>query len=559
MRRRQARQGAGAATRRPRPALTLAVALVAAAVVVVVAIAVGPASPTPDSSPRLSALQTNPYLDPGTRLSGPAPEIRLTDQFGRAAALSSYRGHVVVLSFDDDQCTTICPLTTAAMVEAKALLGAAGNRVELLGVNANPDATGVRWVRAYSRAHGMMNEWRFLTGSVAQLRAVWHAYHIEAAVQAGQIDHTPALYIVDSRGRLARLYVTQMAYSSIDQQAQVMAREISTLLPGHPRPRSSLSYERIPAIGPARSVALARAGGGSVRVGADGRPRLYVFFASWLTETTDLAHGLESLRGYADVGGLPALTAVDEGSVEPSARTLGDFLRSLPAPLRYPVAIDRSGRVADGYLVQDQPWFVLVSGSGHIDWYWDATTQGWPTIAALERHVRAALRAPPKPVVPNSPQQSRLLASSPPPLAALHAQAGKLLGSESALQKRLAALRGYPVVVNAWASWCDNCVAEYPLFASASVRYGTRVAFVGVDTEDDSTGAALSFMATHPLSYPSYQSTYGQLDGLAGVFGLPTTIYINGAGTVVHVNPGVYASQGSLDGDIETYALGNVN
>ena len=54
--------------------------------------------------------------------------------------------------------------------------------MELLGVNANPTATAVRWVRAYSQAHGMLHQWDFLTGSLAQLKGVWHEYHIEAQV-----------------------------------------------------------------------------------------------------------------------------------------------------------------------------------------------------------------------------------------------------------------------------------------------------------------------------------------------------------------------------------------
>jgi cytochrome oxidase Cu insertion factor (SCO1/SenC/PrrC family) len=39
-------------------------------------------------------------------------------------------------------------------------------------------------VMAYSRAHGLVNQWDFLTGSPAQLRAMWKAYHVEAAIEA---------------------------------------------------------------------------------------------------------------------------------------------------------------------------------------------------------------------------------------------------------------------------------------------------------------------------------------------------------------------------------------
>ena len=57
-------------------------------------------------------------------------------------------------------------------------------------------------------------------------------------------------------------------------------------------------------------------------------------------------------------------------------------------------------------------------------------------------------------------------------------------------------------------------------------------------------------------SYPSYQTTTSGLSPLAPIGGLPTTIFINRAGKVVHVHPGQYEVQGKLDEDINSYALG---
>ena len=69
------------------------------------------------------------------------------------------------------------------------------------------------------------------------------------------------------------------------------------------------------------------------------------------------------------------------------------------------------------------------------------------------------------------------LAGSPAPLHALHEQAGQLLGTQAALSARLRALRGYPVVINAWASWCTPCRSEFGLLASASASYGGGLRF----------------------------------------------------------------------------------
>lgn len=353
------------------------------------------------------------------------------------------------------------------------------------------------------------------------------------------------------------MYITQQSYAAIGQLGQILAQEASSLLPGHPRVDSSLSYSQIAGIDPATGAALPRAGGGTVRVGAGRSPRLFLFFATWDREITSLGGELDSLDGYesaAAASGLPGLTAVDEGSVEPSPGALSQFLGGLPHSLSYPVAVDQSGRVADGYDVQGVPWFVLTSPSGRILWYWQVDTSGWLSRAGLVQHVRAALaRAPGAPASTAAIAQD--LAGSPPLLAALHEQAGRLLGAESALAARIRALRGFPVVVNAWASWCTPCRAEFSLFASASSRYGRQVGFLGADT-DDSAGDAQSFLAAHPVSYPSYQATISDLGSLAVIEGLPTTIFIDRAGKVVYVHIGQYDSLGSLDEDIDSYALG---
>ncbi|HLI41317.1 MAG TPA: SCO family protein, partial [Streptosporangiaceae bacterium] len=139
------------------PAIRSALAVLAACAVLAgcgAGAAAGPSSPSMSS-----AAEANPGLDPGTALGGtPAPDFRLVNQFGQPMSLGQFRGRVVLLSFEDSECTTVCPLTAQSMVEAKLLLGAAGSRVQLLGVDANPDATSVSDVLAYSRAHGLVNQ-----------------------------------------------------------------------------------------------------------------------------------------------------------------------------------------------------------------------------------------------------------------------------------------------------------------------------------------------------------------------------------------------------------------
>lgn len=170
----------------------------------------------------------------------------------------------------------------------------------------------------------------------------------------------------------------------------------------------------------------------------------------------------------------------------------------------------------------------------------------------MGRNVPAAMIAAPAP--PDRRRAQEQLRGSPTALAGLHLQAGQLLGGETALRHRLAALRGYPVVINVWASWCGPCQQEFPLFATTSARYGRSVGFVGVDTNDHAADAR-AFLAQHPVSYPSYQSTSSQLSPLAAVDGMPTTLFLDGAGKVIGVHMGQYATSAALDNDIGRYAF----
>jgi cytochrome oxidase Cu insertion factor (SCO1/SenC/PrrC family)/thiol-disulfide isomerase/thioredoxin len=511
----------------------------------------------PQSPAQNDALATNPYLDPGTPLSRPAPTFTLTDQFGRSISLSSFRGKVVLLAFNDSECTTICPLTTTAMLDAKAMLGRAGRDVQLLGVDANPKATSLEDVYTYSQLHGMLGAWHFLTGTLPALQRIWGAYRVQAAIEAGEIAHTPALFVIDPRGAERELYITQQSYASIGQLGQLLAQEASRLLPGHPAVSSHLSYVPVDGISPATTVTRARAGGGTVRLGP-GRAHLYVFFATWDREVTGLAAGLEGLGRYGTLAGhlgLPSVEAVDEASVEPPG-ALKQFLAGLGAPLPYPIALDGDGRLADGYEVQGLPWLMVVSAKGKIAWYYSVSALGWPSTSELITKVREALTYAAGGPTTLAAALAKL-AGSPPELAAVHRQANQLLAGEPALAARIRALRGYPIVINAWASWCVPCQSEFGLFQSASSRYGRQVAFLGADS-GDSTVNARGFLGQHPVSYPSYQMSIPSLTGIIpqGVAGLPTTIFISRAGKLAYVHSGQYDSQGSLDGDILSYALG---
>jgi thiol-disulfide isomerase/thioredoxin len=147
------------------------------------------------------------------------------------------------------------------------------------------------------------------------------------------------------------------------------------------------------------------------------------------------------------------------------------------------------------------------------------------------------------------------LADAPPALAALYANGDQIIdGGVDELHAQLAKLRGYPVVVNVWASWCGPCRLEFPDLQAVAADRGDEVAFIGVDT-NDSTDAANEFLSELPLPYPSVSdpdSDYykGELDVVA----LPSTAFYDSNGELQYVKQGPYTSEADLNADIDKYA-----
>jgi cytochrome c biogenesis protein CcmG/thiol:disulfide interchange protein DsbE len=156
--------------------------------------------------------------------------------------------------------------------------------------------------------------------------------------------------------------------------------------------------------------------------------------------------------------------------------------------------------------------------------------------------------APPQRVVQDA------FGGSPPVLKALHAQGNRLLGGgQSAFTARLRALRGYPVVVNLWASWCEPCQSEFPVYQKVAVADGRRVAFLGID-EADSNGNAASFLSRFPVTYPSYSDPHGSIKGSINAFSAyPQTFYFSRTGSMVYDKAGPYLSVADLKKDIAFY------
>jgi cytochrome c biogenesis protein CcmG/thiol:disulfide interchange protein DsbE len=154
---------------------------------------------------------------------------------------------------------------------------------------------------------------------------------------------------------------------------------------------------------------------------------------------------------------------------------------------------------------------------------------------------------------PPAEEVQKAFAGSPAPLAELHDQRDRIIGgSQKTLESTIRDLRGYPVVVNLWASWCTPCRSEFPIFQTTAVDYGRRVGFLGVLIQDKRP-AAERFLREYPLTYPSIDDPGRDVFDDLKAAGVPTTAFFDRKGKLAFLHQGVYRSKEDLHQDIRQY------
>lgn len=112
-------------------------------------------------------------------------------------------------------------------------------------------------------------------------------------------------------------------------------------------------------------------------------------------------------------------------------------------------------------------------------------------------------------------------------------------------QLSLRELRGHPVVLNFWASWCIPCKHEAPLLAASARAHAGKVVFLGVDVQDFS-GDARKFLKRFDTPYVSVRG--GGVYDDYGLTGVPETYWLDARGHIVDHYPGEISREQLEDG-----------
>ena len=97
---------------------------------------------------------------------------------------------------------------------------------------------------------------------------------------------------------------------------------------------------------------------------------------------------------------------------------------------------------------------------------------------------------------------------------------------------KLADLRGKPVVINFWATWCQPCIAEHPVLQAGAKQYDGSVEFLGVIYQDEPEKIQ-DFIDRRGAWGPSLVDDAGTVAIAYGVYGAPETFFIDRNGVIV--------------------------
>jgi len=165
----------------------------------------------------------------GSELNPPASTaaFALRDQDGKLVRWADQRGRFAIVAFLYTECPDVCPLIAANLNKALAKLPPAErSRVRVLAISVDPKGDTPAAVRRYVKAHRLLPQFRYLTGTHAQLAPVWRGWHV--AVTPGKldtVDHSAYEMLVDPQGKGRVVYDAGVQWDDVLHDLRVLMDE----------------------------------------------------------------------------------------------------------------------------------------------------------------------------------------------------------------------------------------------------------------------------------------------------------------------------------------------
>jgi protein SCO1/2 len=154
-----------------------------------------------------AAAHSPQFAGPTLKHPSSPPGFALRDQDGHLVRLAGQRGKVALITFLYTHCPDLCPLTAQNLNDVLRSLGPKRRDVTVLAISVDPRGDTRAAVTAFVRNHRLLPQFRYLTGTVQQLRPIWDAYQVTPVVAKGpDPDHTLYTLVVDRSGKARVLF-----------------------------------------------------------------------------------------------------------------------------------------------------------------------------------------------------------------------------------------------------------------------------------------------------------------------------------------------------------------
>ncbi len=124
---------------------------------------------------------------------------------------------------------------------------------------------------------------------------------------------------------------------------------------------------------------------------------------------------------------------------------------------------------------------------------------------------------------------------------------------------KLSDFKGKPTVINFWASWCVPCQYEFNDFQMMYEKYGNDVQFLMIDlvgVKDETEEMGKNYIKENKYTFPTYYDTNNEVFYSLFIKQIPTTLFVNGDGTILDRNIGLMDEQ-ELDESINQLIINN--